>query len=126
MIITNSDTGGAKMASLGQNISELRKKHGLSQAQLADKLGIGTSTLGMYETNKREPSYQTLLAIADFFNKSIDELLGRDEAKSKDVPLNYGDLGLPYKGAISEDLNDTFRLLAKQYAEKHNLPKRDA
>ncbi|GAA3626585.1 helix-turn-helix transcriptional regulator [Lactobacillus hamsteri] len=114
------------MASLGQNISELRKKHGLSQAQLADKLGIGTSTLGMYETNKREPSYQTLLAIADFFNKSIDELLGRDEAKSKDVPLNYGDLGLPYKGAISEDLNDTFRLLAKQYAEKHNLPKRDA
>lgn len=126
MIITNSDTGGTKMASLGQNISELRKKRGLSQAQLADKLGIGTSTLGMYETNKREPSYQTLLSIADFFNKSIDELLGRDETKSKSAPLNYGDLGLPYKGTISDDLNDTFRLLAKQYAEKHNLPKRDA
>lgn len=118
------------MVSLGHNISELRKRRGLSQAQLADKLGIGTSTLGMYETDKREPSYQTLLAIADYFNQSVDELLGRKNSEStsefKNNSLNYGDLGLPYKGTISEDLNDTFRLLAKQYAEKHNLPKRDA
>lgn len=70
------------MNSLGQNISMLRKKRGLSQAQLAEKLDIGTSTLGMYETDKREPSYETLLNIANFFNKSVDELLGRKTSSS--------------------------------------------
>ena len=46
--MTNSDIGGSYMASLGENISNLRKSRGLSQAQLADRLGIATSTLGMY------------------------------------------------------------------------------
>ena len=59
--MTNSDIGGSYMASLGENISNLRKSRGLSQAQLAERLGIATSTLGMYETNKREPSNQTFL-----------------------------------------------------------------
>lgn len=78
------------MASLGHNIAMLRNKRGLSQAQLAEKLGIGTSTLGMYETDKREPSYETLVAIADFFNKSVDELLGRNSKlnSSNDIPTD--------------------------------------
>lgn len=109
------------MASLGQKISALRKKRGLSQAQLAEKLGIGTSTLGMYETNKREPSYQTLVAIADFFNTSVDDLLGRNTSldKGENDSLTWADLGMPYGGEIPDELKQTYADLAASYFKRH-------
>ena len=114
------------MGTLGQNISALRKKRGLSQAQLAEKLDIGTSTLGMYETNKREPSYETLLNIANFFNTSVDELLGRNtNTKSastrSDAALTWSDLDMPmpYGGKLPEELKDTYVDLAKSYFNRH-------
>lgn len=114
------------MVTLGQNISALRKKRGLSQAQLAEKLDIGTSTLGMYETNKREPSYETLSNIANFFNTSVDELLGRN-TNSKPAPLKDGtaltwsdlDMPMPYGGKLPEELKDTYVDLAKSYFKRH-------
>lgn len=114
------------MVTLGQNISALRKKRGLSQAQLAEKLDIGTSTLGMYETNKREPSYETLSNIANFFNTSVDELLGRN-TNSKPAPLKDGtaltwsdlDMPMPYGGKLPEELKDTYIDLAKSYFKRH-------
>ncbi len=106
------------MTTLGQNISALRKKRGLSQAQLADKLDIGTSTLGMYETDKREPSYETLSNIADFFNKSVDDLLGR-KPKPQDSALTWADLGMPYGGKIPDELKQTYVDLAESYFKRH-------
>ena len=44
---------------------------------MAEKLGISRSTIGMYETGAREPDFETLEAIADFFNVDTDYLLGR-------------------------------------------------
>lgn len=61
-----------------QNIfKQLRISSGLTQQEIADKLGISRSTIGMYETGAREPDYETLEMIADFFNVDIDYLLGR-------------------------------------------------
>lgn len=56
----------------------LRKREGLSQAELAKRLRIPRSTLAMYETNRREPPFEMLEAIADYFNVNIDTLMGRD------------------------------------------------
>ena len=56
---------------------ELRKAAGLNQAEMAKRLGISRSTVGMYETGQREPDFETLEMIADFFNVDVDYLIGR-------------------------------------------------
>lgn len=66
-----------------QNIfKRLRTSSRLTQAEMAEKLGISRSTIGMYETGAREPDFETLEKIADFFNVDTDYLLGRTEKTS--------------------------------------------
>lgn len=55
----------------------LRQSSGYTQQELSEKLGISRSTIGMYETGAREPDFETLEIIADFFNVDIDYLIGR-------------------------------------------------
>lgn len=69
--------------SIGNRIADLRTNNHMSQFQLAKVLGIGTSTLGMYETNKRKPSPKVLNKIADYFDVSTDYLLGRKSKADK-------------------------------------------
>ena len=52
------------------------KKH-LSQSELAKKIGVSTSTISMYEIDKREPDFETEEAIADLFNTDLNTLRGR-------------------------------------------------
>ena len=61
------------------NLRALRKRKGLSQVELAEKLGFSKSLIGLYETGDRKPSFEALEAIADFFNVDLDYLLGRDD-----------------------------------------------
>lgn len=60
---------------LGARIAALRREAGLSQAQLASRLGISPSTMGMYEQGRREPSANTLIALSRELNVSVDYLL---------------------------------------------------
>lgn len=62
---------------LGANLKKLRKAEGLTQMELAKALNVGASTLAMWESAGREPDIDTLIRIADFFNVSLDELVGR-------------------------------------------------
>ena len=82
---------------MGNRIAELRSNAHMSQFQLAKVLGIGTSTLGMYETNKRKPSPKVLERIADYFNVSTDYLLGRrnPDTETPDKPLTRTRSWLP-------------------------------
>ncbi|MBS6195435.1 MAG: helix-turn-helix domain-containing protein [Clostridiales bacterium] len=57
----------------------LRTSSGLTQAEIAEKLNISKSTISMYENGNREPDFETLEEIADFFNVDIDYLLGRTD-----------------------------------------------
>ena len=56
----------------------LRLRNGLSQRELAKRLKISPSAVGMYESGKRFPSREAEEQIADFFNVSIDVLRGKD------------------------------------------------
>ncbi|MDA2274067.1 transcriptional regulator [Bacillus thuringiensis] len=66
------------MKTFGNIIRDLRKQKGITQKELAQSLKLSESTIGMYERNERQPDYNTLIRIADYFNVSTDFLLGRD------------------------------------------------
>lgn len=71
----------------GDRIAYLREQNNLTQQQLADKIGITRASLSHYEKNRREPDYKTLEKLADFFEVSIDYLLGRtDKPTNKSLP----------------------------------------
>jgi len=57
---------------------KLRESKHISQAKLAEDLNMSAGIIGMYETGKRKPSYETLEQIADYFNVEIDYLTGRE------------------------------------------------
>lgn len=61
----------------------LRKRAGLTQVELAEKLGLSKGMISMCENGERRPSYETLEAIADFFNVDMNFLLGYDQSTSK-------------------------------------------
>jgi len=60
-------------------LRELRKQRGISQMKLAMELNMSQNTISRYETGEREAGYEELLAIADYFDVSIDYLLGRTD-----------------------------------------------
>ncbi len=60
---------------LGQRIALLRRQAGISQAELAARMGISASAVGMYEQGRREPSVDTLVALSEIFQVSTDYLL---------------------------------------------------
>ena len=60
-------------------LKELRKKKGVSQMALALAINTSQNTISRYETGEREADYATLIALADYFNVSIDYLLERTE-----------------------------------------------
>lgn len=62
-------------------IRELRNKQSISQKELAMILGVPSNTFNQWENGKREPDYEMLKRIADFFNVSTDYLIGREEKK---------------------------------------------
>ena len=65
------------MANFAKVFKSLRTQHKLTQQELATKLGVSRSAIGMYENGEREPDFETLEAIADFFNVDMDYLFGR-------------------------------------------------
>ena len=60
---------------LGPRIAALRRERGLSQAELAAAIRVSPSALGMYEQGRREPSADTLVALADALAVTTDFLL---------------------------------------------------
>ncbi|UKS24898.1 helix-turn-helix domain-containing protein [Paenibacillus sp. HWE-109] len=63
----------------GDRIAQLREKRGLTQEELSNKIGISRAALSHYETSRREPDYETINKFANFFNVTVDYLLGRTD-----------------------------------------------
>jgi len=62
---------------LAERMRELRKERNLRQEQLAVALNLGMATYCRYEQGKREPTASVLERIADYYDVSVDYLLGR-------------------------------------------------
>lgn len=70
---------------LGARIAALRRQNGWSQTELAKKLKISASAVGMYEQGRREPSADTIVALAAAFRVSTDYLLTGRVADDRDL-----------------------------------------
>lgn len=93
---------------------ELRKEAKMSQQELADKLQVSRSTIGMYENGDRVPTKEGMEAIADLFNVDMDYLYGRTDIRRKyDFEKQ--------NGVVLEDIYFSF---AKKMQEK-KVPKED-
>lgn len=75
------------MRTLNGRLRKLRKEKGLSQYKAAEKLGFSRGKLANYEQGTREPDYETLQKLADFYDCSTDYLLGRSELTSREEHL---------------------------------------
>ena len=64
---------------LGARIALLRKSAGMNQTELAEKIGVSTSAIGMYEQGRREPSCTLLVSLARALGTTLQYLLTGDE-----------------------------------------------
>lgn len=62
---------------LAKNLTLLRKTKGIGQAELAEALNVSLKTVSHWETGYTEPSVSQLIQLADYFDTTIDELVGR-------------------------------------------------
>lgn len=74
--VSTSYLMGLNSNSFGNRIKELRIKHGLSQAKLAEKIGVKDNTICQYEKGKRHPNNKIWQKLADCFNVSIPSARG--------------------------------------------------
>lgn len=64
------------------NLQNARERQGLTQKEVAERIGVAKSTYSLYESGNREPNVQTIKKIADLLDTSADELLGIDDSQS--------------------------------------------
>ena len=69
----------------GRRLKELRKQNGLTQQQLADRIGVTKSVISFYELRERSPSPEVLAKLSYVFHISTDWLLGIEHNKTIDV-----------------------------------------
>lgn len=76
------------MVLIGEKLRQLRQENGLRQEQVARLVGADRLSISAWENDSRQPSYQTLVRLAEVYNVSTDFLLGRTGGR----PLNLSGL----------------------------------
>ena len=67
------------MTTMGERIKELRKESGMTQTELAEKMGVTKGTVSTWETNSRTPSFNTLNQLCELFDKSMGYVTGQSD-----------------------------------------------
>lgn len=108
----------------GERIAEQRKKLGLSQEELAEKLNISQKSISKYERGDRRPSYEVLVLMAALFDVTTDYLLGEEICMvgTKIAELRKGS-GMTQEN-LAEALNISRSTLAGYEAENKHPPYR--
>lgn len=65
------------MNNFSEQLRAIRKSRGITQKQLAQAVGVSERGIQSYEIGERKPAFDQLLALADYFDVSLDYLVGR-------------------------------------------------
>ena len=111
----------------GSVLRYLRTRNNMTQRELADTLGVSESRIGMYERCQREPDFEMLEVIADYFNVDMDYLTGRTDVERQytyspatALELSDGekDLIMDYRDA-SEEIREEAAGMLRRSAERN-------
>lgn len=112
------------MSTFSDKIRELRKQKGVSQAVVAEYLGITKQAYSLYETGKREPDFDSLLKLAEYFGTDTDSLLyGSNTTAVPDSRLKFALFG---NTEIDDDVLDDVKRLAKLHLELRRSKEKDS
>jgi methanogenic corrinoid protein MtbC1/DNA-binding XRE family transcriptional regulator len=104
------------MSDFATSLRELRRRRGLRQVDLAEALGIAQTTVANYEKKLRFPDEQMLDRFADFFNVSLDFLMGRSRLERE--PGAPGAAGPAARVPLSENARRYLEMLRGNHAEE--------
>lgn len=101
-----------------KNLKAIRNKKGISQQTLASAIGLTQQSINMYENHKIEPDIDTLIEIANYFNVTVDYLIGRTDENGNILTENtlavrYAALSKAEKLCV-DTLMDTYIKLKNQ------------
>jgi transcriptional regulator with XRE-family HTH domain len=82
------------MKIFGETLRTLRERHDMTQEALGKILNVTQSTIAYYESGKKQPTLETLLIIADYFEVSTDYLLNRTNSISAASKIPKSDIEL--------------------------------
>ena len=94
------------MATFALRIKELRKREGLSQPQLAEKIGVTKGTISLWERGPRRPDFPAMEKIADFFNVSVSYLIGESDDNSPAVEGDNNPGGITDSEAARQSIEE--------------------
>ena len=95
-----------------KNLKKLRNEMGISQRQLGEQIGVSQQSINKYDNHEIEPDIQTLIQMADYFETSVDYLVGHTENRHIIENTSFFDLN-------SEEATfmDNYRKLSKPERE---------
>ena len=103
---------------------ELRKKKGMTQAEIAKLLRITPQAYSLYETGKNNIGNETLCMLADFFNVSTDYLLGRQDLLPSFLNDEERELIEQYKALDKRARDGVKNMIGFEYARTHKPAKK--
>ncbi len=104
-----------------KNLRRLRTSKCISQQQLADVIGTSQQSINKYENHSVEPDISTLTKLADYFDTTIDYLVGHESGPTKenlagDIELTKDEYALVcYYHRLSKEEKDSIRLVIRNY-----------
>lgn len=103
---------------LGERLAELRRGKKLNQQQFAELMGISKNAVSNYERNINEPDDELKKRFAEFFNISMDYLLGltRDE-----VPIRHTESSLIYFDNLPQAAKDELASFLEYFRKRYHL-----
>ncbi len=105
---------------IGAKLKELRHKKDLTQEQLAEYLNVSVSAVSQWESEKTYPDITMLIPLANFFDVTVDELLGREPDKEKDISSYYERAKtLSNEGKVWEEVS-LWREAVQKYPNDYN------
>lgn len=106
-----------------KNLRLLRTKNNISQQQLAEIIGVTQQSINKYENHKIEPDIQTLIKLAEYFNTSVDYLIGHTDIDHIIEPVVSYDLNkeeaslIEYYRRLLKKQKHAVLILAQSYFE---------
>lgn len=104
---------------LPERLKSLRKKAGLTQKQIAEKLQVGQNSYSNWEKGKRTPIQPTIEKLAEILNTSTDYLLGKTDIPDRDLEIN---IDIAIENSVAYDgtpITDNDREIIKNFLKDY-------